>query len=108
MSRLSSNRADLEALLLRAREPSLIEATGQLYARGLCGSVTALTITAGADAATATLRDGGSGGTIIGAISAPAGESRWQEFPAGFVFRDGLHVTLTGTDPDLISVGVAE
>jgi len=55
---------------------------------------------AGVDAATAVLRSGGAGGTIICKLSVAATLSvSWSIAPDDVLFADPLHVTLTGTTP---------
>lgn len=103
------SRSDSENILLSARVPfTEATATGDIYAEGKKGLVTELTLTAGADVATATFREGGSGGTVLHVISAPANTSVPVDFPSGMLFQDGLHVTLTGTSPSVTGVGFVE
>ena len=64
-------------------------ATGVLLSAGMC---------AGADAATITVRTGGSGGTVIAKLGAAAGLSDSRVFVAGVPYAN-LHVTITGTTP---------
>lgn len=101
-------RPDFEQTFRRAVAPSQITATGDIYAQGKQGLVTSFVLTAGVDAATAEIKDGGSGGTIVASISAALGTSQQVEYPAGMWFSDGLYVTLTGTSPTLDVVGVAD
>jgi hypothetical protein len=63
--------------------------TGVLYSAGLC---------AGADAATITVRKGGSGGTILCKLGAAIGLSDSRTFAGGVPYAN-LHVTVTGTTP---------
>lgn len=63
--------------------------TGVLYSAGMC---------AGADAATITIRTGGSGGTIIAKLGAGIGLSQQRLFAGGIPYTN-LHVTITGTTP---------
>lgn len=65
-------------------------ATGVLYSAGMC---------AGADAATVTVRTGGSGGTIICKLGAGTGLSAPPRVFAGGIPYSDLHVTITGTTP---------
>lgn len=62
------------------------------------GSIQGAVLLAGADAATAVIRTGGSGGTIIASIGAGIGLSAvWA--PSFSVAYSDLHVTITGTTP---------
>lgn len=65
--------------------------TGRLYSLG---------ITAGADAATAILRTGGAGGTIIAKVGAGIGLSDQKIFVGGPGYTN-LHLTVTGTTPQV-------
>lgn len=101
--------SDLAYLFSRANQPTHVAATPtQVYATTKRGMVTALNLTAGVDAATAVVRDGDGSGTIIASLSAAAGTSQPESFPAGMIFTAGLHVTLTGTAPTLDVVGVGD
>lgn len=62
---------------------------GHLLSVGLC---------AGADAATITIRSGGSGGTVICKLGAGIGLSVQRTFANGVPYSS-LHVTVTGTTP---------
>ena len=62
---------------------------GTLYSVGLC---------AGADAATVTIRTGGSGGTVLCKLGAGIGLSTQRTFAGGVPYAD-LHVTISGTTP---------
>lgn len=70
---------------------TLHSGTGVL--RGAC-------LTAGADAATAVIRTGGSGGTVIATLGAGIGLSV-NFLPAFLIPYSNLHVTITGTTPKL-------
>lgn len=63
--------------------------TGVLYSANVCG---------GADAATITVRTGGSGGTIICKIGVGTGLSGERQFVYGVPYAN-LHITITGTTP---------
>lgn len=63
--------------------------SGELYSVGLGG---------GADAATAVVRTGGSGGTTICKLGVGAGLSAQRTFAGSIAYSD-LHVTITGTAP---------
>lgn len=73
--------------------------TGELATAGVPVVVTAVVLTAGADAASVVLRDGGAGGTVRLTLKAAANSSVPVIFPSGVVFGSGVHVTLTGTSP---------
>lgn len=105
-----SSRGDREYTLLRAQQPvAEISATGDVWAQGKQGLATVLRLVAGAaEAATAVFRTGGSGGTVVWTLSAPAGWTDETPFPAGLRFSDGFHVTLTGADAAVNAVGVAD
>lgn len=66
--------------------------------------VYAVVLTGGSDAATVTLKTGGSGGTTLLTLAAAAGVSVPMQFPNGVTFHRGIYATLTGTGP---SVSVA-
>jgi hypothetical protein len=63
--------------------------SGYLHSAGVC---------AGADAATITVRTGGSGGTILCKLGAGIGLSKQRVFGSGVPYSD-LHITVTGTTP---------
>lgn len=60
-------------------------------------------LTAGADAATATIRRGGAGGTIIAVLKAGInGTTTWNAgSPQGVTCSGGIHLTVGGTTPDV-------
>jgi len=63
------------------------------------GTISGACLLGGANAATAVIRTGGSGGTIIGSIGVAAGLSaNWIPGDAVVPFSN-LHVTITGTTP---------
>jgi hypothetical protein len=66
------------------------------------GELYSVHIKAGADAATAVFRTGGSGGTVIAAIGAGIGLSASHRF-GGSIQYSNLHVTVTGTTPNVIA-----
>lgn len=97
----SQARGDLKALHRSATIPFTITATAQVWQRGFAGLATIRAI-GGSDATTITLRDGGAGGTVIGSVSLGIG----QNIRLGtFRFIDGLHITVTGTDPVIFGAG---
>lgn len=117
-----SSRADLEHLLLRARNPAVeLSATGYLELQqqedgavvavsteDRQGLVTTLTLVAAAADATAVVRDGGPAGDIVATLSAPATWADPREYPSGLIFRDGLYVTLTGAGASFNATGVTD
>jgi hypothetical protein len=76
-----------------------ITATGDITAAGVNGEVYSITLAAGSDTATAVVRDGGSGGTIIAKLSAVANTQATYTLVKGHHYTNGLHATLTGTSP---------
>lgn len=79
------------------REPRNATATATLEAG--VGTISGACLLGGVDAATAVIRTGGSGGTIIGSIGVAAGISaNWIPGDAEVRFSN-LHVTITGTTP---------
>lgn len=79
--------------------PVYISATGNVGpADG--GSLFAVTLTGGTDAATLLIKEGGASGTQIWAlICAAAATTVTVTFPRGVVYTGQLHGTLTGTSP---------
>lgn len=78
--------------------PNRITATGNVGpAAG--ARVGAVVLTAGSDAATLALREGGSGGTIFCTLKAAANTSVGAPF-AGLQMDGQLHATFTGTSPE--------
>lgn len=63
------------------------------------GSLIGGTLTAGADAASLVLREGGSGGTVLATIKAAAGATQPYWY-GGTGYSGQLHATLTGTSPE--------
>lgn len=81
----------------RSDSTGVVATTAQTIARGTRVAVMGLTLNAGANAATAQLRTGGSGGTIlVGLQCSVANDSRHARLP-GVEFSDGVHVTVSGT-----------
>jgi hypothetical protein len=72
--------------------------TGTATADAGDGFLLSAGLTAGADAATITVRTGGSGGTIVCKLGAAIGLSSQRTFVSGKPYTD-LHVTVTGTTP---------
>lgn len=61
----------------------------------------AVTITGGADAATATIKAGGSSGTTILVVNAAIGITVSSGYLGDVQCADGIHVTITGTTPSV-------
>jgi hypothetical protein len=78
-------------------ELATISATGTAVS-GPC-LPTLLHLAAGADAATATVRDGGVNGPIRAKLAAVATGNDSILLPDGAYFTTDMHVTLTGTSP---------
>ena len=79
-----------------------VAATGTATLDSGIGRLYSVHIKAGADAATAVFRTGGSGGTVIAAVGAGIGATGSHTF-AGFIAYSDLHVTVTGTTPNVIA-----
>jgi hypothetical protein len=62
---------------------------GYLLSASVCGA---------ADAATITVRSGGSGGTVLCKVGAGVGLSQTRRYTVGVPYSN-LHVTVTGTTP---------
>jgi hypothetical protein len=66
------------------------------------------TLTAGADNATATIRSGGVGGTVVLVLKAPSpsavGETVTVDLGGAACCPGGIHVTVAGTTPDVTLV----
>lgn len=63
------------------------------------GVLAFVVLTAGSDAATLTLKQGGSGGAVIMVLKAAADTSVAVPIPAGLTYYGQLHATFTGTGP---------
>ena len=100
--------SDLDYLFRRAVSPAQFASTGQVYGTDKNGMVTSFTLTAGVDAATAVVREGGASGRIVATISALGATSRQVIYPAGLIYFGGLHLTLTGSAPTFDVVGVSD
>lgn len=61
----------------------------------------AVVITAGADAATATIKAGGASGTTILVLNAAIGVTVSSGYLGDVVCPSGIHVTITGTTPSV-------
>ncbi len=73
-------------------------ATATATLEASAGSFQGACLLAGADAATAVVRTGGSGGTVIASLGAGIGLSAAIMLPFEVPFTN-LHVTITGTTP---------
>jgi hypothetical protein len=84
------------------RPPARLTATGTALATQK-GFLYAVVLNGGSDAATAVVRDGGAGGTIIASLKAQAGTTA-SFTPTGFAlpFATDVHVTITGTVPEVL------
>lgn len=60
-----------------------------------------VTVTAGVDAATATVRAGGAAGTVLLVVKAAIGATESVNLGADAQFAGGIHVTVGGTTPDI-------
>lgn len=80
----------------RAIDASAGGAVGAVATGKLCG----VRLVAGADAATATIREVDGSGAILAKLSCPAANDA-DEFapPVPVLYQTALHVTLTGTSP---------
>lgn len=71
--------------------------TGVIQEAGAGGICQGIRLVSGSDAATATIRQNGSGGQTLFLMKAASELVDESRIP--FVFEGELHVTLTGTDP---------
>jgi hypothetical protein len=62
------------------------------------GTVKSIHLSAGSDAAVATLRTGGSGGTVLTRLSCGANEHDFREWEDSVPYSN-LHLTISGTLP---------
>lgn len=74
-----------------------VAATGDVTTRD--SYLRAVTLTAAADAASLTVRAGGSGGTVVLTVKAAIGATAVVDDLHDGACESGIHVTLTGTDP---------
>ena len=75
-----------------------ISGTSTTTADGGKGYLLSANVCGGADAATITVRTGGSGGTVLCKIGVGVGLSAVRHFASGVPYSD-LHVTISGTTP---------
>ncbi len=80
-------------------------ATGAFVAEGLQGELTLFALVGAGDAATCTLRTGGSSGTVLANLGVTAAKETANLYLLTAVhFNDGLHITLdTGTTPKMMA-----
>lgn len=85
---------------MAANLPIRVTATGNVGgANG--GSLCSVTLTAGGDAASLVIKEGGASGTQIWApIKAPASDTRHVLFSGSIPYSGQLHATFTGTGPE--------
>lgn len=76
-----------------------LSASGEIATAGKPRTVYAVSLTAGSDAATVTLKSGGSGGTTLLTLKAAANSSVAVEYGCGVAFPVGCYLTFTGTAP---------
>lgn len=81
--------------------PYSIAASGEFDGAGGVYKVFGIILTAGADAASVSLKSGGTGGTeLIPPIKAVLETTTVVMFPVSIAFGNGVFGTLTGTTPD--------
>lgn len=85
-------KSDRSSMFTRARIPHRVASTTQEIAQGKKVLVTAIRVV-GTTGGRTEFRSGGSGGDPDWEIQVGASEDGWQEFPAGLLFEDGVHVT---------------
>lgn len=103
------SKADREATLRRARNPTRHTTTGNAEEAGTEVVVTAVHVVGGAGDTTVEFRDAGDGtGDPKWEVDAPTGAAApEQSFPQGMAF-DGLHLTLPGGDEEVYLVSTIE
>lgn len=79
-----------------------VAATGDIVTRDAI--LNSVVVTAGADAASAVIRAGGSGGTVILTVKAATGLTASTGFLGRVQCPSGIHVTATGTSPAITVV----
>jgi hypothetical protein len=84
---------------MKAAQSKVVTATGDIttadaYLRGVV-------LTAAADAATVTVKRGGSSGVNVLVLAAAIGTSASAHFTADVDCPDGIHVAVTGTTPSV-------
>lgn len=82
---------------MRTSQIQQVSATGDVTTRD--AYLRSASLTAGADAATLTVRAGGSGGTVILTVKAAANTTAAVPAIADAYCADGIHATLAGTSP---------
>ena len=85
-----------------ARGDTVVLATSAaVTASGKRGNVLKVGVAAGADAASCTIKDGGTSGTIKWVVKAPIGEYREVTFEGGLDCATDNYATITGTTPSV-------
>lgn len=69
--------------------------------KATAGYVYSVVLTGGSDAASVTLKDGGSSGDAKMVLKAAAGATVVYNFTRGLTFATGIYATITGTTPDV-------
>lgn len=80
---------------------TVVTATGDVVARGTSKIVYSIHLAAAADDATVVVRTGGAAGTIRAVLSSLAETGSGLVFGGLNLFADGIHVTVTGTTPNV-------
>jgi hypothetical protein len=84
------------------RAPARLTATATAFAAQK-GMLFGVVLNGGSDAATAIVRDGGAGGTILASLKAAAATTViFQPACFSLPFATDLHVTITGTAPEVL------
>jgi hypothetical protein len=82
---------------------TVIAASAAISAKA--GRVLGVGITAGADAASVKIMDGGASGTQKTAtLNAAIGVSQYQSFPNGIQCSTSIYATITGTTPEVMVI----
>jgi len=77
-----------------------IAATGLVLSSDLMSALCGVSLTAGADAATLTIRDGSASGKILLEVKAAAGDTEDAPVNCPIAVNEGdVHLTFTGTSP---------
>ena len=106
MATRRASRSDLVNFFFNARNPlGSVVADGQLVALGLEGLITEITVVGGATGPVVTIKDGGSGGTIIASATVLAIDTVQLTFPAGLEFNDGVYVDVVSGNASVLATG---
>jgi hypothetical protein len=87
-------------MLESLRAPLSRTSTGTALATSR-GELRGVQLNAGSDAATVIVKDGGASGTVLASLKALANTTQVLWFPGVLPFTTDLHVTLTGTSPEV-------